>query len=77
MIDISLKLINIKHNKMLPLKTEELEVWKSSKVCYKCEEEFNNKHKKFWKTKDHRHFPGKYSGEARCVINLSILYQKK
>ena len=53
-----MKIINFQKKKMTLLKKEQQESYKNAKICYICQEKFENKYlkdKKYRKARDHSH----------------------
>ena len=68
----AMKIINFKKKKMKLLTKELQESYENAKMCYICEEKFENKYfkdKKHRKDKDHCHNTGQYRGAAHNICN--------
>ena len=53
---------------------------KKQKICYICNEKFENKYlkdKKYCKVRDHCHYTGKYRGALYSIWNLKYSIPKK
>ena len=66
------KIINYEKKEMIPLTYKENKSYKMPKVCYICEKRFSTDgdNKKYHTVRDHRHYTGKYRGDARSICNL-------
>ena len=54
------------------LTEEQKESYENSKICYICEENFENKHlkdKKHGKVRDNCHYTGEYRGAVHTTLN--------
>ena len=63
----AMKIINFKKKKMKALTKEQQELYKNEKICYICQEKYENeylKDKKYRKVRDHCHHAGDYGGCA-------------
>ena len=75
-----MKVINFKKKKMRLLTKEQQESYENAKICYICQEKFENKYlkdKKFRKVRDHCHYTGEYRGAAHSICNLKYSVPKK
>ena len=55
------------------LTKEQHESYENAKICYICEEKFENKYfkdKKYYKVRDCCHYAGEYRGAAHSIYNL-------
>ena len=62
------------------LTKEQQESYENAKICYICEEKFENKYlkdKKYRKVRDHCHYTREYSGAAHSTCNLKYRAPKK
>ena len=62
------------------LTKEQQESYKNAKICYICEEKFENRYlkdKKYHKVRDHCHYTGEYRGSAQSICNLKYSVPKK
>ena len=62
------------------LTKEQTESYESAKICYICEEKFENKYlkdKKYCKVRDHCHYTREYRGAVHSVCNLKYNVPKK
>ena len=69
----AMKIINFKKKKMKLLTKGQHESYENAKICYVCQEKFENEHlkdKKYRKVRDHFHYTGEYSGAAQSICNL-------
>ena len=69
----AMRIINIKKEKMKSLTKAQQNSYQNSKICYICEEKFEDKHatnKKYCKVRDHCHYSGEYRGAAHSICNL-------
>ena len=63
----AVKIINSKKKKMKLLAKEQHESYEKARICYICEEKFENeclKDKKYPKVRDHCHYTGEQRGAA-------------
>ena len=63
----TVKIINFKKKKMKLLAKEQHESYENARICYICEENFENKclkDKKYPKVRDHCHYTGEQRGAA-------------
>ena len=54
--------------------------YQNAKICYICQEKFENKYlkdKKYCKVRDHCHYAGEYRGAAHSICNLKYSVPKK
>ena len=76
----AMKIINFKMRKMKLLTKEQQESYENAKICYICEEKFENiylKDKKYHKVRDHCHYTGEYRGAAHSICNLKYSVPEK
>ena len=76
----AMKVINFKKTKMRLLTKEQQESYENAKICYICQEKFENKYlkdKRFRKFRDHFHYTGEYRGAAHSICNLKYSVPKK
>ena len=76
----AMKIINFKKKKMKLLTKQLQESYENAKMCYICEEKFENKYfkdKKHRKDKDHCHNTGQYRGAAHNICNWKFCVPKK
>ena len=69
----AMKIINSKKKKMKLLTKEQQKSYENSKICYVCQETFENKYlkdKKFRKVRDHCHYTGQNTGAAHSIRNF-------
>ena len=66
----STRIINHEKKKMISLTPE-------GKICYICQNEFDNNNKKLQKVRDHCHYTGKYRGAAHNICNLRYKIPKE
>ena len=62
------------------LKKEQQKSYENAKICYICQENFENKYlkdKKYSKVRDHCHYAGEYRGAANSICNLKYSVPKK
>ena len=56
------------------------ESYENAKICYICNEKFENKNlkdKKYCKVRDHCHYTREYRGAAHSICNLKYTVPKK
>ena len=66
--------INFKKKKRKLLTKEQQESYKNTKICYICEENFENKYveeKKYRKVRDHSHYTEEYKVAALSICKLT------
>ena len=71
------KIINYEKKKMMPLTTKEEINHNKQIICYICQKEFDIRHKKHHKVRDHCHYTGKYRGAAHNICNLRYKIPKE
>ena len=71
------KIINYEKKKMIPLTTKEEINHNKQIICFICEKEFDIRHKKHHKVRDHCHYTGKYRGAAHNICNLKHKIRKE
>ena len=62
------------------LTEEQKQSYEDTKICYICQENFENKYlgdKKSRKVRDHCHYTGEYRGAAHSICNLKYSLPKK
>ena len=62
------------------LTKEQQESYKNAKITYICTEKFENKYlkdKKYYKVRDHCHYPEEQRGAAHSMCNLKYSVPKK
>ena len=75
-----MKIINFKKKKMKLLTKEQPESYENAKICYICQEKFENKYskeKKYHKVRNHYHYIGEYRRAAHSLCNLKYSVPKK
>ena len=75
-----MKIINFKKKKIKLLTKEQQESYENAKICYICQEQFENKYfknKKYRKVRDHCHYTGEYRCDAHSIRNLKYSVPKK
>ena len=71
--------INFKKKKMILLTTHQHKSYENAKICYSCEEIFEDKYTKEKKqstVRDHWHYTGEYRGAAN-ICNLEYIIPKE
>ena len=72
--------IILKRQKMKLLTKEQQESYENAKICYICNEKFENKYlkdKKYCKVRDHRYYTREYRGAVYSICNLKYSVPKK
>ena len=72
-----MEIINFKKKKMKLLTSEHQKSYEHAKICYICNEKFEDKHAKDNKVRDQCCYTGEYGGAAHSIFNLNIVYLKK
>ena len=75
-----MKIINFKKEKMKSLTKKQQKSNENAKICYICQEKFENKYVKdneYQKVKGHCHYTGEYKWAAHCIYNLKYSVSKK
>ena len=68
----ALEIINFKKKKIKLWTNEHQKSHENAKICYVCQEKFEDKHakdKKYHKVRDHCHYIGEYRGAADSICN--------
>ena len=68
----AMKIINLKKKKLKLFTNEQQKSYQNSKICYICQQKFEDKHaksKKYWKDRDHFHHTGEYRDAAHSICN--------
>ena len=76
----AMKIINFKKKKMKLLTKEQPESYENAKICYICQEKFENKYskeKKYHKVRNHYHYIGEHRRAAHSLCNLKYSVPKK
>ena len=58
---------------MITLTQDQKESYEKIKICYICKKRFTQKYakdKNYRKVRDHRHYTGKYRGDAHSICDL-------
>ena len=74
-----MKIINFKIEKMKLLTKEQQESNKNEKICYICNEKFENKYlrdEKYGKVRDHCHYKKQYRDAPQRICNLRCSVSK-
>ena len=69
----AMKTINFKIKEMKLLTKEQQKSYENAKICYICQEKFENKYlkdKKYRKVRDHCHYKGENRGAGHSICNL-------
>ena len=75
----AMKIINFKKKKMKVLTKEHQEFYENAKICYICEQKFENKYvkdRKYHKVRDHCHYTEEYRGAVHSIYNLKYSVPK-
>ena len=78
--DHAMRIIRFKNKKIMLLIKEQQESHENTKICYICEETFDNKYlkdKKYCKVRDHCHYTREYRGAAHSICNLKYSEPKR
>ena len=78
--DHAMRIIRFKNKKIMLLIKEQQESHENRKICYICEETFDNKYlkdKKYCKVRDHCHYTREYRGAAHSICNLKYSEPKR
>ena len=76
----AMKIINLKIKKMKLLTKEQQESHENTKICYICNENFENRYlkdKKYHKVRDHCQYAGEYRGAMHSKCNLKYSIPKR
>ena len=76
----AMKIINFKKKKMKLIAKEQQKSYENTKICYICNERFENKYlkdKEYCNVRDHCHYTGEYRRAAHSICNLKYSVPKK